>query len=156
MDKTIKVIAIVLAIIIVILLGLIIFLKPTQAPTVPVGTNASSSQGVTSYDGTITITMPGAEDTLITSPVGIEGTATGNWFNEATFPVRVLDGDGTMLGRGTAQALGDWMTSSSVAFSANIAFTAPKYATGTILFMSDDPSGNPLNEHQFGLEVRFK
>ena len=141
--KALKVIVIIFAVVIVVLVGLLIFAKPVQGPTV---------QGVV-------VTTPSAGG-LISSPVAITGSVTGGgWFFEAVFPVKVLDGDGTVLGQGQAQATGtpgDWMSTGTVPFAANIAFSAPKYATGTILFEKDNPSGLPQNAGELRLPVRFR
>jgi hypothetical protein len=151
--KLLKVIAIGLAVIIVVLLGVILFAKPVQEPAAT--NNATSTQQATfSPDGSIAISMP-AYGGVIASPVGIVGQAAGNWFFEGSFPIMILDGDGTVLGTGAAQALGNWMTTSTVAFSANIPFTMPKYTTGTIVFANDNPSGAPQNAKQFRLQIHF-
>src|ERR1700733_7074874 len=102
-----KTLAIVLAVIIVVLLGLILFWKPVQGPTIA-GLDASSTdEGITSYDGTMFVTMPSSTDALVTSPLGIEGEALGDWFSEAVFPIKILDGNGAVLGSGQASAGGD-------------------------------------------------
>jgi len=143
--NAVKIAAIALAVIIFVLLGVLIFWNPAVGPT----------KISTPPTGDVTISMPIA-GALITSPVGIEGQALGTWFFEASFPVKILDGDGRVLGQGPAQALGEWMTTSTVPFSANIPFMTPKYATGTIVFANDNPSGSPANQKQFTVEVRFK
>jgi hypothetical protein len=145
--KSLKIIAIVMAAVIIVLLGVILFAKPVQGPT--------TAQATFSPDGSIAVSMP-PYDGIIASPVGIEGQAAGTWFFEASFPIKILDGDGTVLGTGTAQALGNWMTTGTVAFSANIPFATPRYATGTIVFSNDNPSGNSANAKQFDFDVRFK
>jgi hypothetical protein len=48
------------------------------------------------------------------------------------------------------------MTTGTVAFSASIPFITPKYATGTIIFAKDNPSGLPQNAKQFDFPVTFK
>ena len=144
--KLLKIIVVVFAVIIVVLLGVLIFVKPVQGPTVP----------ATSPDGHVIVTSP-LRDALISSPVAVSGTVTGGgWFFEAVFPIKVLDGDGAVLGQGQAQAQSDWMTTGTVPFSASIAFTAPKYATGTIVFAKDNPSDLPQNAEEFSLPIRFK
>ena len=137
-----KKLPIALGVVIVILLGILLFVNPAKGPT-PATT------------GAITVSMP-QSDAVIVSPVGIEGQAPGTWFSEAVFPVKVLDGDGAVLGQGTAQAVGDWMTTGTVPFSATIAFMTPKYATGTIVFTNDNPSGLAANIKSFSLPVKFR
>ncbi len=144
--KALKVFVIIFAVVIVVLFGLLILVKPAQGPTVP----------ATSSDGHLVVTAP-LQDVVVSSPLAISGTVTGGgWFFEAVFPVKVLDGDGTVLGEGQAQAQSDWMTTGTVPFAASIAFSAPKYATGTILFAKDNPSGMPQNAGELRLLVRFR
>lgn len=149
-----KIVAIILAVIIVVLIGVIIFVPSVKSPTT--SQNASSTAPLVSADGRLTVTMPNA-NVLITSPVAIEGTVTGGgWFFEASFPIKVLDGDGKVLGQGTAQALSDWMTTGTVPFAASIPFTAPRFAIGTILLQNDNPSGLPANQKSLSIPVRFR
>ena len=108
-----------------------------------------------SSDGHLEVDLPYAND-AIASPVAIEGKVTGGgWFFEATFPIKVINASGTVIGRGTAQALSGWMSTGTVPFSASIAFTAPHTATGTIVFSSDNPSGLPQNQKTLIVPVRF-
>lgn len=147
-----KVIVISFAVIIVVLLGILILVKPVQGPAVPV----AGSQPTISPDGHVTVTVPLA-NALVASPVIVSGSVTGGgWFFEASFPVKILDSDGTVLGQGPAQAQSDWMTTGIVPFGASISFTAPRGATGTIVFAKDNPSGAPQNAQEFSVPVRFK
>ena len=155
--KLLKILVMAFAVIIIVLLGILIFVKPVQGPTVP-GTAPKSTvpQPAVSPDGNVTVTSP-LSGTLIASPVTVGGSVTGGgWFFEAVFPVSILDGDGTMLGGGQAQAQSDWMTTGTVPFSASIPFTAPRYATGTIVFAKDNPSGIPEKGEEFSVPVRFR
>ncbi len=151
--KILKIIVIVFAVIIVVLLGVLVFVKPVQGPTVPVTENSAPA---TSPDGRVVVTSP-LPNVLVSSPLAISGTVTGGgWFFEAVFPVKVLDGDGTILGQGQAQAQSDRMTTGTVPFAVSIPFTTPKYATGTIVFAKDNPSGLPTNAEEFSVPVRFQ
>jgi hypothetical protein len=69
----------------------------------------------------------------IGSPIEISGLAKGNWYFEASFPVQVLDEDGTVLGSDIGQAQSDWMTTDFVPFSGEISFSKPK-AKPAVLF----------------------
>src|SRR5258708_4994911 len=98
-----KHIAIIFALIIAVLLGVLIFVPSAKGPTVP----ATVTQLAISSDGKVKVSLPlsGAQ---ISSPLGVQGTVTcGGWFFEASFPIKVLDGDGKVLGQAPAQALGD-------------------------------------------------
>jgi hypothetical protein len=145
-----RIVAIILGVIIIILLGVLVFVPSAKGPTVPV----QISQSALSADGTLSVSAP-AMNVVVSSPVAIAGSASG-WYFEAVFPITILDGDGTILGIGQARAQSDWMTTSSVPFLAALSFSTPKYATGTIVFRNDNPSGLPKNDKEFILPVRFR
>jgi len=145
-----KTIIIVLAVILVVLLGVLLFVQLAKGPTIP----SPISRPAVSADGTLTVSAPGI-NAIVVSPAAIAGSAQG-WYFEAVFPVKILDGDGTVLGSGQAQAQSDWMITSSVPFSATISFTNPKYANGTIVFRKDNPSGLPKYDEEFILPIWFR
>ncbi|MDO8556968.1 MAG: Gmad2 immunoglobulin-like domain-containing protein [Candidatus Jorgensenbacteria bacterium] len=93
---------------------------------------------------------------VISSPILISGQARGFWFFEASFPVKLLDGRGTLLAIGIAQADGDWMTEDLVPFNAKIEFTMPSSTKGVLVFKKDNPSGLPQNDAEIRVPVRFK
>ena len=154
---------IVLGVIIVVLLGVVLFYAPAKAPQVAPsgsassGTSASpsSTAPVVSSDGHVSVTSLHPGD-IVHSPLTITGTVTGGgWFYEATFPVKVMDADGAVIGSGTAQAQGEWTTSATVPFTATVSFVAPQYATGTVVLSKDNPSGNPANDLSLSIPVTF-
>ena len=53
---------------------------------------------------------------VVRSPLSIEGEARGNWYFEASFPIKLIDADGRELAQGIAQAKSDWMTENFVPF----------------------------------------
>ena len=160
-----KIVALVLAVIIIVLLGVLFFYNPAKAPEAPaplpsgsVSSTAGASAPLVSPDGALAVAtsslMPGQ---LVQPPLRLEGTVTGGgWFFEATFPIRILDADGTVLGTTTARAEGDWMSTGTVPWSATLDFGQARGATGTIVFMNDNPSGDPANAKTFSVPVRFK
>lgn len=94
-------------------------------------------------------------NSIITSPLTVTGEARGNWYFEASFPVKVLDGNGKVLGQVPAQAQGDWMTTEFVPFSATVPFTTPTTATGYLVLEKDNPSGLPENAAELSVPIRF-
>jgi heme/copper-type cytochrome/quinol oxidase subunit 2 len=156
-----KKIVIALGVIIVILLGVLLFYNPAKAPPVSPNNNTTSTApvapaAIVSADGHLAVTSLHAND-LVASPLTVSGTVTGGgWFFEASFPVKVLDGNGTTIGKGTAQAQADWTSTSSVPFTAIVSFTAPLSATGTVVLSKDNPSGLPQNDASLSIPVRFK
>ena len=153
-----KALAIVFAVIIIVLLGVLFFYNPAKAPQLPpdnVG-GAKILQPTMSADGHLGVTAP-QPGALVTSPVTVIGTVTGGgWFFEATFPVKVLDSDGAVLGAGTAEAQADWMSTGTVPFTAIVQFTAPHGVTGTVVLSKDNPSGLAKIDGSLSIPVRFK
>ncbi len=145
-----RIIVIALGVVIIVLLGVLLFVQPTKNSNAPVQIHQVAS----STDGSLIVLAP-EMDAVIASPIAISGSAKG-WYFEATFPIKIMDGDGMILGSGQARAQGDWMTTSSVPFLASISFTNPKYSTGTILFQKDNPSGLPQNDKELIVPIRFR
>ena len=92
----------------------------------------------------------------IASPVTLTGKALGTWFFEASFPVRIVDAEGTVLGTGIAEAKSDWMTTDYVPFTATITFSGTTTDTGFLEFVKDNPSGLPEHDASVRVPVRFK
>jgi len=102
----------------------------------------------------ITIANVAAGD-QVTSPLTITGRARGYWYFEASFPVKLLDGDGNQLAIQPAQAQGDWMTEDFVPYSVTLTFPTPSTPTGTLILMKDNPSGLPENDDYLSIPVIF-
>ena len=151
-----KLAAIIMAVIIFILLGILIFVQPAKGPAAPVSPSPSSAaQPAVSSDGHLKITFPLPHD-LISDPVAITGTVTGGgWFFEGSFPIKILDGHGVIVGNGIAQAQGDWMSTGTVPFAATIRFGASCFGPTTILFAKDNPSGLPQNVGELRVPIVF-
>lgn len=118
---------------------------PAPAPT-PVPTSTQNPL--------IQVTGPTA-NALVTSPLNITGRARGNWYFEASFPIRIEDANGVVLGRTTGQAIGNWMTTNFVPFTATLTFTTPTTTTGWLFLEKDNPSGLPANDAFIQIPVTF-
>lgn len=94
-------------------------------------------------------------DALVQSPLKVAGEARGTWYFEASFPVKLVDGNGQQLAAAPAQARGDWMTADFVPFEAVLNFDAPQTATGFLVLEKDNPSGLTQNAESFSVPVRF-
>lgn len=92
----------------------------------------------------------------VSSPLSVAGEARGNWYFEADFPVRLLDGNGAEIAMGIATAQGDWMTTEFVPFTTTITFTPPTTTTGTLVFEKDNPSGLPENADEWRVPITFR
>ncbi len=109
-----------------------------------------------SPSGLIKVTTPRANQ-LVQSPLTIKGEAKGFWFFEASFPIKILDESGNVLGLGIAQANppagGDWMTEEFVPFEATLDFEAPIGGKGSLVLIKDNPSGLPENDAEFRIPI---
>lgn len=92
----------------------------------------------------------------IESPLLLRGEARGNWYFEASFPVKIFDDNGFLLGQRPAQALGDWMTEDFVEFTATLPFSVPSTPKGKLILEKDNPSGLPENADSLVVPVTFK
>ena len=102
----------------------------------------------------IQVTQPQPNDT-VTSPLTVTGQAVGGWYFEASFPVRLLDGNGNEIAVAPAQAQGNWMTPSLVPFSVTLTFATPATSTGTLVLQKDNPSGEPQFDASIFVPVQF-
>jgi hypothetical protein len=78
----------------------------------------------------------------VTGPLIVEGTAPGDWFFEAQFPVKLVDADGTVLAEAPAQAQSDWMTEAPVPFRAELDFSVTEETPATLVLQEDMPADN--------------
>jgi hypothetical protein len=92
---------------------------------------------------------------VIKSPLEVVGEAPGNWFFEASLPVKLLDADGEQIAVVPAQAEGDWMTTDYVPFKTNLIFNPATSTTGTLIIANDNPSGLPANDRQIAIPIKF-
>lgn len=71
----------------------------------------------------------------------VVGKARGTWFFEASFPIELVDQNGTRLTIAVAQAEGEWMTTEFVPFKADITVPASFTGPATLIMRKDNPSG---------------
>ncbi len=124
---------------------------PTSTNPTPTSTNPTPTSSVSDL---IRVTQP-QPNASITSPVIIEGRARGNWFFEASFPVRIVDANGRTLGSGAAQAQGNWMTTEFVPFRVVLDYSVPTTTRGTLILEKDNPSGLPQNARELRIPIVF-
>jgi len=93
---------------------------------------------------------------IIENPLFIKGEARGNWYFEASFPVKLFDDNGFLLGVTPAQALGDWMTEDFVPFNTTLLFAVPSTPKGRLVLEKDNPSGLPEYADELIVPVYFK
>ena len=100
----------------------------------------------------VTVPRPNAS---VSSPVSVVGQARGNWFFEASFPVKLVDAGGKTLGTGIAQTTDEWMTTSFVTFTATVSYTAMAPGSGTLVLMRSNPSGDPSRDEELNVPVEY-
>lgn len=103
----------------------------------------------------IKIKQPRPNET-IQNPLEIRGEARGSWFFEASFPVKLFDENGNLLGTAIAQAQSDWMTENFVEFRATLGFQKSTAEKGTLVLEKDNPSGLPENADELRVPVKFR
>lgn len=91
----------------------------------------------------------------VSSPLQIRGEARGIWYFEASFPVKIADAAGKILGQAPAQAQGEWMTKNFVPFELTLIFESPGTDTGEIIFEKDNPSGLPEYADELRIPIHF-
>lgn len=95
------------------------------------------------------------QDESVSSPLVVEGEASGTWFFEGEFPIELLDENSDSLATGSAKAQGDWMTEDLVEFSGELEFTDPETGTGVLVLEKANPSGLPENADELQVPVAF-
>ena len=93
---------------------------------------------------------------IIESPLFVKGEARGNWYFEASFPAKLFDDNGFLLGITIAQALGNWMTEDFVPFNVILPFAVPSTSKGRLILEKDNPSGLPEYADELRIPVYFK
>jgi Immunoglobulin-like domain of bacterial spore germination len=121
-----------------------------------------AATGTTELNSNSTSSMPIVVDypkdnQEVSSPIKITGKATGNWFFEATFPIKLVDADGNIVASTTGRALTDWATTSFVNFSAELDYNnASSSGPALIILSNDNPSGNPDLSKSIYIPVTLK
>jgi hypothetical protein len=151
MKKTIFIVAGAVALVLIILAGTLFYFK---------NKNTEENKNVNEIPQVIkqthlSITTPNLQQTL-DNPFTLEGKATGGWFFEGDFPVKLLDANGKILALSFATAQEDWMTEDLVDFKAKISFENPTTETGVLILQKDNPSGLPENDASVQFPVKFK
>jgi Immunoglobulin-like domain of bacterial spore germination len=111
-----------------------------QEPTLEDLAKKITYKNATINDIVVTNPTPGA---VTGKTFTVTGKARGPWYFEASFPVRVLDGNGNVLATGVAKAQGDWMTTEFVPFTVSITVPGAYIGPATLVLQKDNPSGLP-------------
>lgn len=95
-------------------------------------------------------------NTTISSPLTISGQARGSWFFEASFPIKLYDGNNNLIASGIEEAQSNWMTDEFVSFRAELKFNVPATQKGTLILEKDNPSDLPKNNDQLIVPILFR
>lgn len=120
------------------------------------GTPANQSDGTVLNLGDVVKLDKDLANSIIKSPLKITGQARGIWYFEASFPIKLLDGNGKQIAIAVAQAKSNWMTIELVPFEVTLEFEAPATNIGTLVFQKDNPSGLPENDADVRVPIRFR
>ncbi len=100
---------------------------------------------VKSSESLIRVISPQANE-RVSNPLVVKGEARGSWYFEGSFPVRLESLDGKVIASGSAEAEGDWMTDTNVAFTAKIIFKTVDNALANLILSKANPSGLREND----------
>ncbi|HPC57229.1 MAG TPA: Gmad2 immunoglobulin-like domain-containing protein [Caldisericia bacterium] len=92
----------------------------------------------------------------VQNPIHIKGKARGNFFFEATFPIRIEDENGNILTTGYVETKEDWMTDNFVSFETYLNFSKNDVKNGFIVFEKANPSGLEENKFEVKIPVYFQ
>lgn len=138
---------ILILLVIIIVLAWVLFSTPalveapttsTSTPTTPVATSGALHERVI-------VTSPKANSAVGKTFV-VSGSAPGNWYFEAVFPIQVRDKDNNKIAQSFATAQGEWMTTDQVTFTATVTLTGSYSGPATVVLLRDNPSGLPEND----------
>ena len=131
----------------------------TSPKTVPTSTSTTSSNPVPAQAST---TAPLSMQVVVATPLlnattsqtfEVKGSAPGQWFNEATFPIQVRDSGGIIIGTSHGKAQGTWMTTNLVPFSASVSVAKSFHGAAKIILLRDNPSGLPENDDSVTIPI---
>lgn len=147
-----------IALSVLILLGIVYsvtFSPEVVPPPVTDGTVATTTPGHDTVVNDLVVLSKPVQGATVPSQFGVEGTARGAMFFEATFPIKLLDKNGDVLVQTHADAQGDWMTEGQVPFKAMITVPAQYAGDATLVFSKDNPSGLPENDASVSYSIRI-
>ncbi len=143
--------------VIIIALAWVLFASPTLvvAPTITPPNEekptAAAPASIQPLHARVRVTSPKSGASVPKTFV-VSGSAPGNWFFEASFPIQVRDNENSKIGQAIAQAQGDWMTTDLVPFTATI--TVSNYSgPATLVLLRDNPSGLPENDDALEIPI---
>lgn len=83
----------------------------------------------------------------------VTGEARGTWFFEADFPVELKDSSGQVIGQGIALADGEWMTEDFVPFTAEVVISRDYVGEAELVLHRNNPSDLRENDDELVVPV---
>jgi len=80
-------------------------------------------------------------NSVIVSPMHVQGSAKSMWFFEGSFPVRIEDDEGNILGQGSVSPSLDSMKKKMVPYVADVVFERGDKVKGFVVLTKDDLGG---------------
>lgn len=94
--------------------------------------------------------------TTVARPVFVKGRARGTWFSGGSFPVKVMNDNGKLIGEGRAKATGSTAGENFVYFSGYIPSSLPANGRAVLVFAAADPERLPELERELRVRVLLK
>lgn len=123
---------------------------PTSGCGAPVDNQSGDQTAKPSGDIVIESPQDGGN---VSSPLNVWGKARGSWYFEASFPIKLVDEDGSVIAAVAAEAQSDWMTNDFVPFKATLRFVPPASGKMFLVLEKDNPSGLPENAASTSITV---
>lgn len=170
---SIKIIPIALGVIALALLAVLIFVpaKKSAAPSGDIAATSASSSNVSTADdrngsadaavyydySTVkgkNVKASVQSGQIISRPITFTGNVPAGWAFEASFPVRIVDANGNVLGQNPAR-VPNWMSGTTAWYTVTVMYAKPSTSSGFIVLVRDDPSGLEQNADEVKIPVRF-
>lgn len=123
---------------------------PAPAETATSTTPSAVYANATVDDIVVISPQPGTE--ISGGVLTIAGSARGNWYFEASFPVEIVAENGITLAQFPIQAQGDWMTTDFVPFTEEVAL-GDYEGKVTVILHKDNPSGLPEHDASVAIPI---
>ena len=149
----------VIIVIVVILIALIFDFgrKGNDATVLNVSASSTFDQNSSPVSEMLIVVNNIKDNQKVSNPIKITGKARGNWFFEASFPIKLIDVNENVLGTAIAQAEGDWMTTDFVNFTAELEYSKSTSTDRALLILSNDnPSDKPELDKAIYIPVILK
>lgn len=151
-NKSGRVIAGILLVVVVAFLGYLFFKKPVVTPVGGGVTDIPSMSGDTADLVQVSL-VPGA---TLSGTVTIAGSLKGGYFFEANARGMLLDASKTVLKTFPLTATSSWMTTDAVSFTGTVDVGGAPAGPGFVRIANDNPSGDPIHDTYIDIPVVFQ